>query len=85
MSKLEQHRSENDKLEHALEMQQLKIRDQQNKLEELERLNLDNMSVIESLRLRNDDYKAAIEHKNISISQLEKVLSFLYRKNKFCY
>ena len=36
---------------------------------------MDNLSVIESLRIRNDDYKEAIENKNSSIAQLEKVPS----------
>jgi hypothetical protein len=40
----------------------------------MESINNDNLSVIESLRIRNDDYKAALDHKNASISQLEKVL-----------
>lgn len=31
---------------------------------------MDNLSVIESLRIRNDDYKEAIESKNNSIVQL---------------
>ena len=84
LSKVEQLKSDNDKIEHALELQQAKIKDLLAKAEELENLNHDNASVIESLRLRNDDYKAAVDHKNSVIAQLEKVTHPISRKSRFC-
>jgi len=71
-------------LEHALELQRTRINEYEKKIEELETTNMDNLSVIESLRIRNEDYKEAIESKNKSISQLEKVLSELCRTRQ-CY
>ena len=44
---------------------------------------MDNLSIIESLRIRNEDYKEAIESKNSSISQLEKVNIVLIRIKLF--
>jgi chromosome condensin MukBEF ATPase and DNA-binding subunit MukB len=74
MEKLERYKAECEKLEHALELQRSKISQYERQLEDMESINNDNLSVIESLRIRNDDYKAALDHKNASISQLEKVL-----------
>lgn len=71
-------------MEHALELQRTRINEYEKKIEELETTNMDNLSVIESLRIRNEDYKEAIESKNKSISQLEKVLSELCRTRQ-CY
>lgn len=77
LSKIEQLKSEKEKTDFALQQQQEKVITLALKVDELENLNLDNTSVIESLRLRNDDYKEAINHKNGVIAQLEKVLTVL--------
>lgn len=49
----------------------------------MESLNNDNLSLIESLRIRNEDYRDAIDRKNEAISQLEKVRFYICRTNKF--
>lgn len=53
-----------------MNMQRRKITEYEQKIEEMEQINIDNLSVIESLRIRNEDYKEAIENKNASISEL---------------
>jgi len=85
LSKIEQLKSEKEKADVAVQQKQEKVISLALKVDELYNLNLDNTSVIESLRLRNDDYKEAIKHKNGVIAQLEKVLTLLYSKNRYCW
>lgn len=51
-------------------MQRKKLQDYERRIEEQEQTINDNISIIESLRLRNDDYQEALKLKNTSIAQL---------------
>jgi predicted RNase H-like nuclease (RuvC/YqgF family) len=56
LRRIEQLKSENERFEYSLEKQHEKINELERKKEDLEKMNFDHISTIESLRISNQDY-----------------------------